>query len=161
KLYVNGVLNSQTAASAPGDTTGIPVKMGAHYSNPIVYGFMNGKLDDARIYSRALSATEVTSLYNSAGSGAGSVVISTSSSPAAGGSTSGGGSVTSGSSVTVSATPGSCYTFMNWTENSSVVSSAASYTFTASANRNLVANFAQTSYSINTSSSPSGGGTTS
>src|SRR5262249_49804973 len=37
KLYVNGALYSQTTSSAPGDTAGIPVKMGAHYSNPTTY----------------------------------------------------------------------------------------------------------------------------
>jgi len=67
--------------------------------------------------------------------------ITTSSSPAAGGSTSGGGTVNCGSSVTVNASANSGYTFANWTENGGIVSSSASYVFTASANRNLVANF--------------------
>src|SRR6185436_19649112 len=87
--------------------------------------------------------------------------IATSSSPAAGGSTTGGGTVSSGSSVTVTATPAACYTFLNWTEGGTVVSSAASYTFTANANRTLVANFTAATYSIVTSSSPAAGGSTS
>jgi hypothetical protein len=90
-----------------------------------------------------------------------SYTISTSSSPTAGGSTSGGGSYTSGSTVTVTATANSCYSFVNWTENGSEVSTSSSYSFTASANRTLVANFSQISYTITTSSSPSGGGSTS
>jgi hypothetical protein len=85
--------------------------------------------------------------------------ITTSSSP--GGSASGGGTVNCGSSVTVSATANSGYTFANWTENGGVVSSSANYTFTANANRNLVANFAACNYSITTSASPSAGGTAS
>jgi uncharacterized repeat protein (TIGR02543 family) len=71
--------------------------------------------------------------------------ISLSANPAAGGSTSGGGTYSSGASVTVNATPAIGYTFVNWTEDATVVSTNASYTFTVSANRTLVANFSQTS----------------
>jgi PKD repeat protein len=67
--------------------------------------------------------------------------ISTSSLPLGGGTTSGGGTVTCSNSVTVVATPGTGYTYVNWTENGSPVSSSASYTFMASGDRNLVANF--------------------
>lgn len=68
--------------------------------------------------------------------------VTTSASPAAGGTTSGDGTFTSGASVTVTATPGVGYKFINWTESGIPVSTAASYTFTATANRALVANFA-------------------
>jgi hypothetical protein len=67
--------------------------------------------------------------------------IATSASPGTGGTTSGGGTYASGASVTVVATPNPGYAFVNWTENGTPVSTAASYTFTASANRSLVANF--------------------
>jgi hypothetical protein len=65
-----------------------------------------------------------------------------SSNPAAGGTTSGAGIVDSGSLDTLKATPNSGYTFTNWTEGVTVVSTNASYTFTISASRTLVANFA-------------------
>ncbi|MEY2509214.1 MAG: hypothetical protein QOH01_3543 [Verrucomicrobiota bacterium] len=68
-------------------------------------------------------------------------VISTSSSPSNGGTTSGDGTYTAGSSRTVAATANSGYAFSNWTENGSVVSTAASYTFTLNGNRTLIANF--------------------
>lgn len=90
--------------------------------------------------------------------------ITTSSSPANGGTTAGGGSFASGSSRTVTATPNAGFVFNNWTENGSVVSTSASYTFTVNANRTLVANFtasSPSSYTISTSSSPADGGTTS
>src|SRR6185503_6291866 len=87
--------------------------------------------------------------------------ITTFSSPAAGGSTSGGGTKDCGSSVTVTAAPAAGYSFVSWTEGGTVVSSAASYTFTASANRILTANFAAVTYTIATSSLPAAGGTTS
>ena len=90
-----------------------------------------------------------------------SYVINTSSSPVGGGLTSGGGSKICGSSVTVVATAATCYQFVNWTEAGNVVSTAASYQFTAGASRTLVANFQQISYTITASASPVGGGTTS
>jgi hypothetical protein len=85
--------------------------------------------------------------------------ISTSSIPAAGGSTAGGGTFDSGSSVTVTATPSTGYRFVNWTEGGSSVSTNANYTFTLSSNRTLVANFIRI-YTISTSVSPTAGGST-
>ena len=67
--------------------------------------------------------------------------ITVSASPSAGGTVSGGGTFAAGSSRTVTATANSGYTFANWTESGSVVSSSASYTFTLNGNRTLVANF--------------------
>jgi subtilase family serine protease len=86
--------------------------------------------------------------------------IAVSASPSAGGTVSGGGTYNSGSTVTVTAIANSGYTFSNWSENGNVVSSSSSYSFTAAANRTLVANFAVINYTITTSSSPSGSGTT-
>ncbi len=68
--------------------------------------------------------------------------IGTGASPITGGTTSGGGTVNSGDSVTVIATASAGYNFVNWSEGGVEVSASASYTFTASANRTLVANFA-------------------
>ena len=68
--------------------------------------------------------------------------ITTSSSPASGGSTSGGGTVSCGSGVSLNATTNACYHFVNWTENGIEVSTSASYSFTAGTNRTLVAHFA-------------------
>jgi hypothetical protein len=64
-----------------------------------------------------------------------------SSNPAAGGTTSGAGTFNAGSSVTVSATPNTGYTFTNWTDNGAIASTSSSYTFPLNANRTLVANF--------------------
>ncbi len=89
-----------------------------------------------------------------------SYTISTSSSPSGGGSTSGGGSYNYGNEVTVNATPAAGYQFVNWTQGGSSVSTNSSYTFTVGGNRTLIANFTLISYTIGTSSSPSGGGTT-
>jgi len=61
--------------------------------------------------------------------------------PTSAGSVSGGGAFVTGSSVTVTATANSGYTFSNWTANGTVQSTSASYTFTLATNRTLVANF--------------------
>ncbi|HLL15811.1 MAG TPA: Calx-beta domain-containing protein [Pyrinomonadaceae bacterium] len=89
--------------------------------------------------------------------------ISLSASPTASGTVSGGGTFAAGSSRTVTATPNNGYTFSNWTEGGSVVSSSASYNFTLNSNRNLVANFAvnPVSYTLSVNASPSAGGTVS
>jgi hypothetical protein len=67
--------------------------------------------------------------------------ISVSANPADGGTVSGGGTYDENASVTVTATANDNYAFVKWTENGEQVSTSASYTFTATANRTLVAVF--------------------
>ena len=86
--------------------------------------------------------------------------VALSASPATYGTVSGGGTVNEGDSVTVVATPNAGYRFVNWKESGVVVSTAATYSFTASANRTLVASFAVLTYNVVTKSSPVAGGTT-
>ena len=85
--------------------------------------------------------------------------ITTSASSTTHGSVTSSGTYTYGSSCTVMATPSSGYAFVNWTENGSIVSTSASYTFTVNAARSLVANFAEGGYSISISAKPDEGGT--
>ena len=67
---------------------------------------------------------------------------------------SGAGKYDHGATCTVNATASGCYNFVNWTENGTEVSTSASYSFTATADRNLVANFEEWTLSIdNTPSS--------
>src|SRR5205807_1285356 len=70
-----------------------------------------------------------------------SYTITLNASPSAGGTVSGAGTFAAGSSRIVAATANSGYTFTNWTESGSVVSTSSSYSFTLSGNRTLVANF--------------------
>jgi hypothetical protein len=67
--------------------------------------------------------------------------VDTSSSPPNGGTTTGDGVYTNGTTAAVIATPNAGFKFVNWTENGTVVSTAASYTFTNIINQSLVANF--------------------
>jgi uncharacterized repeat protein (TIGR02543 family) len=82
-----------------------------------------------------------------------------SSNPAAGGSTTGAGAYTSGTSVTVTATANTGYTFTSFTENGTVISTSSSYTFPITANRVLVANFSINTYTLTATSNPAAGGT--
>ncbi len=107
-------------------------------------------------------ATLLASLTGSGGGGT-NFTISVSANPSNGGTVSGGGSYSSGSSVTVNATPNSGYTFVNWTEGGTPVSTSQSYTFNATANRTLVANFSQTTqnFTVTVKATPKTGGTVS
>ena len=79
--------------------------------------------------------------------------------PAEGGTVSGAGEYNHGESCTLTATANNGYTFVNWKENGSVVSTNASYTFTVTSNRNLVANFTLNTYDISATCDPSEAGT--
>ena len=89
--------------------------------------------------------------------------IALTASPSNMGSASGGGTYTEGASVTVSATASSkMFHFVNWTEGKTIVSTDANYTFTATADRNLVANFEQnaaTTYAVDVAVLPASSGT--
>ena len=62
KLYLNGALDSSNAASAASlCQAAVPVKLGMETSAFLPF---NGTLDEAQIYSQALSAAGVLSLYN-------------------------------------------------------------------------------------------------
>ena len=67
--------------------------------------------------------------------------VSVSANPSAGGTVSGGGTYQQGQNCTVTATANSGYTFTNWTENGTQVSTNANYTFIVTSNRTLVAVF--------------------
>ena len=87
--------------------------------------------------------------------------ITVTANPVEGGNVTGGGYYNQGQSCTVTASPKSGYDFANWTENGSVVSTNATYSFTVTANRNLVANFTAqpVNYNITVSANPTNGGT--
>lgn len=87
---------------------------------------------------------------------AGGVAVSTSASPEMGGTTHGGGNFLAGDLVTVTAAAAPGYGFLGWTEGGAPVSASAAYSFTASANRALVARFAP-GFTIGTAVSPAGG----
>ncbi|MFY7965622.1 MAG: LamG-like jellyroll fold domain-containing protein [Chitinophagaceae bacterium] len=65
KLYLNGVLNNSGAEGTATPTYPYQGCLGGMYFNsniPPVYNPLNGKLDELRIYNRALTATEIAQL---------------------------------------------------------------------------------------------------
>jgi hypothetical protein len=85
--------------------------------------------------------------------------INLSASPAAGGSVTGQGTYQHGQTVNISAQANTGYNFVNWTENGNSVSTNPNYSFTATQNRNLVANFSVQTYTVSLSANPTGAGT--
>ena len=80
-------------------------------------------------------------------------------SPSNGGSVSGGAVYQAGQTCTVSASPRTGWEFISWTENGTVVSQEASYTFLVQTDRNLVANFSLKKVNIIVNADPAGSGT--
>jgi len=95
------------------------------------------------------------SLYSS---DAPTVTIAASASPTIAGVVTGAGAYPIGSTVTLNALPSTGWGFVNWTQGGSQVSTKARYTFPATVDRSLVANFVP-AYTITTSASPTYGGT--
>lgn len=79
--------------------------------------------------------------------------------PTAGGTVTGAGTYQQGQNCTVTATANTGYVFSKWTENSSLVSSNSTYSFTVTRSKDLVAHFDIPSYTISASVTPSNGGT--
>lgn len=73
----------------------------------------------------------------------------------------GGGTYPADTTISITATANSGYTFTNWTECDTVVTTNTIYTFTVTGNRTLVANFQQVQYSITVMAEPEGWGTVS
>ena len=124
--YVSGSSRTVTATANSGYTFANWTEGGAIVSTSASYTFTLAG-------NRTLVANFTANPVNYA--------ISLSASPSAGGTVSGGGTYVSGSSRTVTATASSGYTFANWTEGGAIISTSASYTFTLTGNRTLVANF--------------------
>jgi hypothetical protein len=66
KLYINGALEAlNTSTSGSINTTGNdPVTIGAQIDNGTLRRQWRGQIDDVRLYNRALSAADVSELYN-------------------------------------------------------------------------------------------------
>ena len=64
KVYYNGIEQS-TASGSPGDPapTTQALRIGADIAGVGANGYFNGTIDEIRIYSRALSSTEISEHY--------------------------------------------------------------------------------------------------
>ena len=84
--------------------------------------------------------------------------ITATANPAAGGNVSGGGTYNHGATCNLTATANPGYTFVNWTEGGTQISTNPSLSFTVTSNRTLVANFQQQSYTVTATAQPAAGG---
>ena len=127
KVYVNDVFDSEfSGVTYTGNVTNDPLRFAEHRNAAqyVAKDFM-GLIDEVKLYNTSLS------LFG----------VNTSSSEPAKGTVSASTGALEGTEVTVTATPIGGNRFVNWTENNVEVSTSASYTFTARADRTLVANF--------------------
>ena len=85
--------------------------------------------------------------------------ITANANPTEGGTVSGADSYTHGATATLTASANVGYTFVNWTKNGNVVSTNATYSFTATEAADYVANFTLNSYTITVTANPTAGGT--
>jgi M6 family metalloprotease-like protein len=84
--------------------------------------------------------------------------VTTTSAPAAGGTTAGSGNYDFNALVTVTASAAIGYDFINWTEGANIVSTDAIFSFNIQGNRNLVANFAIQQFEVSLSVNPANAG---
>jgi len=68
KLYVNGVPAGTNAANRPSDAVVVEVDLGRGANAGGMYYF-NGSIDDVQIYNRALTAQEISDIYNAGSAG--------------------------------------------------------------------------------------------
>ncbi len=114
-----------------------------------VAGVLSGTPTVAGVFTFTIEASDTTGVVVSnsytltvPGGAPVASTISTSASPAAGGTTAGDGTYNNGTPVTVVASHNPAFTFVNWTENGLPVCDTAVYPFTVNGDRTLVANFA-------------------
>ncbi len=141
------VLSSTTNFVATNSGT-LPTGMVFNRTNGVLYGTpTTSGVFTFQVQVSASNNPVVTRKYLFTIAAAGQVLpphssVDTMASPTAGGITFGDGVYTNGTTATVIAAPAPGYAFVNWTDNGTVVSNAASvHTFTNLINRSLVANF--------------------
>ena len=135
--------NSPSLGNPTGYNVYVNNELVAENINNLSYSFSGEPNQYYVVGVTALYAGDKTSVKKMVGllNNTSAYTVSTSANPSDGGTVTGGGTFQQGQNCTVSATANGGYSFTNWTENGGVVSNNASYTFTVSNNRNLVANF--------------------
>ena len=142
--YENGATCTLTATPNPGYTFANWTENGNPQTSNPVYSFTVTE-------SRNLVANFVASSYT----------ISAYADPYIGGSVVGAGTYGYQQTCTLTATPNPGYDFVCWTENGANVSSNPTYSFTVTADRNLVATFVEQTFVISTAVNPTNAGTVS
>ena len=147
----NGTYNS-TLTLTPSDGSlraNVFVRLGTN-TNP---GEYNGNLT-----LTSGTATATVSLSGTVVPGNVNYPVTLTANPSSGGSVTGAGEYSYNTSITVTATANTGYTFYNWTLNGDVVSTNASYSFNVTEATALVANFSVDSYLVSAIPNPAEGG---
>ena len=153
-FYVSGTGNAFIPSSTPNSN----FHTAGHTTNPTVRTNCHPQTVRSGIEIR-VNSTSSTAMSVEVGR---RVTITTSVSPTAGGTATVSGTYNLNTQVTLKATPNSGYTFDGWYEGTTKVSTNATYTFTALANRTLQARFKTIiTYSVTLTASPTAGGTVS
>ena len=63
KIYFDGVEAASGTISGTGTTSANPLRIGAGWLGGSASNFLSGRIDEPRIYNRALAPTEITALY--------------------------------------------------------------------------------------------------
>ena len=138
-LYVNGVLQQSVACPTVWQCTGNTL-IGRTKWGGTALSFCQGSLDDLRFYTSALTAAQITTLYNMGGTPPPTYTLTISTSgngtttPAAGTYT-----YNSNTVVSVTANPGSGATFSGW--SGAATGTANPVSITMNANKSLTATF--------------------
>ena len=140
--YTYGSNATLTAAASTGYTFVNWTKNGVVVSSNPTYSFQVTEAGDY-VANFVLNSYEITVSAN----------------PSEGGTVTGAGTYEHGASVALTATANDGYTFTNWKKNGTVVSTNATYTFTATATASYVATFTLNSYTIAATANPTEGGT--
>lgn len=140
ELYVDGVFTNSWTVTAP-------LNIGAYTS---VIGYPLGSLSQGTHTVQIIAdATNTVSESNESDNQYTKTItvnppgytITVTASPSNGGTVYGAGTFASGATCSVFESPAKGYKFSNWTENGTVVGTSATYSFTVTKNRSLVANF--------------------
>ncbi len=106
-----------------------------------------GAIDEVQLFAGVLTPEEVAGIANAGHAGVcRSFQISASASPSTEGTVTGAGMYDFGAQATLKAKAKAGFQFVNWTEGGTQVSASATYTFTVSRDRTLVANFQSSSH---------------
>ncbi len=125
------------------------------------YSFLNWTKDGIEVSTETSFSFIVTEVGNYvANFSLNTYEITATANPDTGGTVSGAGTYDHGTTATLTATANEGYTFVNWTKDSTTVSTDASYSFIVTEVGNYVANFSLNTYEINVLVNPAEGGTT-
>jgi len=137
---ITGGTNPENGGSVSGGgtyITGTNVQLTASVNSGWTFtGWSDGVMNTTRTVTVPTTNVTYTANFQQL-----TATITAQANPPAGGLVSGGGVINDGATATVIAVPNAGYQFINWTESGTPVSTAASYSFTVTANRNLTANF--------------------